>query len=152
LLSVSTKVYFYQEGKMITQRIGTEMGLMANRVKRKFRNGAHKMSGLQNNLTVKSKRCISQTDYLVHENAWKMIGFTAAFAVIACFFLARRYGPRLMGESDRLLVHESGEEREVKVKTRSGMDYLKALLPFALFLVRARKEAKCPEKVELKTA
>jgi ElaB/YqjD/DUF883 family membrane-anchored ribosome-binding protein len=137
---------------MISQRIGTEMGFVGRRLQRKFRNGADKMASLQSNVASKGKRCIRQTDYLVHENAWKMMGVTAAMAVVAGFFLARKFGGLVAGEGERMLVHESGEEREVKVKTRSGMDYLKALLPFALFLVKARKETKCPEKVELTTA
>lgn len=134
---------------MITQRIGTEVGLMANRVRRKFRNGAHSVTGLQNSLSSRGKRYIRHTDYLVHENAWKLIGGAAAVALVAGFFLARRFNEVVLEEDEALLTHESGEERKVKVKKRSNLDIVKSLLPFALFLLKARKERKAPVEVEI---
>ncbi len=134
---------------MISQRIGTEVGLLKNRVKHRVRNGASAISTMQSSVSNKTRRALSRTDYVVHENAWKLLGTTAAVAVIGGFFLARRYGSEIMGEVTRSVTDEEGKPQEVKLKTYTGFEVLQSLLPFALFLVKARQANKCAQNAEI---
>lgn len=134
---------------MFTNKIGTQVGLMKNRVKHRVRNSASALSGAQSNVAHKTRRVLSRTDYAVHENAWKLLGLTAVVGIVGGYLLARRYGSSLPGEVTRSVTDEDGKPREVRFKTFTGFEIFQSLLPFALFLVKARQANKCAQNAQI---
>jgi len=118
---------------MISQeRVGTEIGLMAGRLKKSFRNGKENLGSLQTNLTERTQRAARRTDYYVHDNAWTMMAVSAGLALVAGFVLSRA--------NQKAIAQSVGEEipnSPEKVRKVNSWEFLHSAIPLGLFLWKA---------------
>jgi hypothetical protein len=117
-------------------RVGTELGLMGNRVKRKFRNGKSAFTALQTNMAEGTRRAARKTDYFVHDNAWKLLGVAVGAAFFGGFLLARRATATEPLEVD---------ERTGKVRRAPAFsvgEFVHSIIPLAVLLVKTKQAAK----------
>ncbi|MGV3774595.1 MAG: DUF883 family protein [Verrucomicrobiales bacterium] len=137
---------------MITkERIGTELELITNRIKTGIENGKFSLHEVQESVKHKSKKAARQTDYYVHDNAWKAMGITAAIAFIGGMFLSR--GRRAQSEGfsfdnqqpEKVVVDEKGNPVPTASKLASW-ELVHSVLPLALFLWRAAQSTRCDKK------
>jgi ElaB/YqjD/DUF883 family membrane-anchored ribosome-binding protein len=116
---------------MITrERVGTEIGLMKGRIRKKFLNGRDNLSSLQTNVSEKTRRAVRKTDYYVHENAWTMMAISAGLAFAAGFLLSRR-------NLDSIVLDvEAGDTPQAKerIKRLNSWEMIHSAIPLALFV------------------
>lgn len=126
---------------MTRERIGTEVGLVTGRIKRAYRNGKEGVSNLQSSVSQKSRRAVRQTDYYVHDNAWKMMAISAGLAFAAGFLLSKRNQEGIMAAVDP----DNPDERE-KAQRLNSWEFIHSALPLALFAWKAIQASKCARK------
>jgi ElaB/YqjD/DUF883 family membrane-anchored ribosome-binding protein len=114
------------------ERVGTEIGLMTGRIKKSFRNGTETLSGLQTNLSERTRRAARKTDYYVHDNAWTMMAATAGLAFVAGFVLSRA--------NQEAIAEAVGEEipnSPEKIRKVNSWEFLHSAIPLGLFFWKA---------------
>lgn len=125
---------------MITRdRVGTEIGLMTGRLKRKFRNGKDNISTFQTAVSDRTRRAVRQTDYYVHDNAWTMIAISAGLAFAAGFLLSRK------NQESIVLDVQSGDTPDAKerIKKLNSWEFVHSAIPLALFVWKAIQGSRC---------
>ena len=113
------------------ERVGTEIGLMTGRIRKRFKNSKESISSLQTNLSQKTRRAARKTDYYVHDNAWMMMAASAGIAFAAGFLLSR-------GNQEAIAqaVGEIPDSRQ-KVQKVNSWEFLHSSIPLALFVWKA---------------
>lgn len=129
---------------MLTERVGTEIGLVTGRIKQSFRNGRESLSGLQTSVSNRTRRAVSKTDYYVHDNAWKLIGVAAGLAFVTGFLLSQRNQEAIAASVDA--DGSTSPEVEKKVQKLNSWEFLHSSLPLALFLWKAVQASRCARK------
>jgi ElaB/YqjD/DUF883 family membrane-anchored ribosome-binding protein len=125
---------------MITDRVGTEIGLVTGRIKRKFRNGKDNVSNMQTAVTEKTRRAVRKTDYYVHDNAWMMMGIAAGVAFAAGFLLSRRNEEEIVVDVEAM---DPDELEELKNRKKvNSWEFVHSVLPLALFAWKALQPAR----------
>jgi len=134
---------------MITkERLGTELELITNRIRHGIENGKYSWTEVQGQLKEKSTRAARQTDYYVHDNAWKAIGISAAIAFVGGLLLKGNTAPKIKVQpTKRLVVDEHGKPVHTAGKLASW-ELLHSVLPLALFLWRAAQSTRCAKRGE----
>src|SRR5688572_23718399 len=127
---------------MISERVGTEIGLMTGRIKQRIRNGRETISGLQSSVSTGTKRAVRKTDYYVHDNAWKLIGVAAGLAFFAGFILSARNQEAIAASVDA----DGSPDVEKKVQKLNSWEFVHSALPLTLFLWKAVQASRCARK------
>jgi ElaB/YqjD/DUF883 family membrane-anchored ribosome-binding protein len=114
------------------ERVGTEVGLMAGRIKKRIRNGKESLSSFQTNVGERTRRAVRKTDYYVHDNAWMVMGVTAGLAFVAGFVLSRA--------NQEAIARSVGEEipnSPEKIRKVNSWEFLHSAIPLGLFFWKA---------------
>lgn len=132
---------------MITQRVGTEIGLMTGRIKQGFQNSRDTLSNAKSAVSQKSRLAARRTDYYVHDNAWKLIGVVAGMAFVAGFLLSRRNQEGIAAgiSAETGTAAENPEVRE-KVKRLNSWELVHSAIPLGLFFWKAIQASRCARK------
>lgn len=126
---------------MIKDKISAEASLLGGRIKQSLRNGREGISEIQTAAADKTRRAVRHTDYLVHDNAWKMIGVVAGLAFAAGFFVSRRNQ-----EAIATAVGSDSSRVEEKVQRLNTWEFIHSALPMGLFLWKAIQASRCARK------
>jgi hypothetical protein len=129
---------------MTRGRVGTEIGLVTGRIKRKFRNRKDDLSNFQSAVSERTRRAVRKTDYYVHDNAWAMIGVAAGLAFAAGFLLSRKSEGVIL-EAGTTAENPRSRERAKKV---NSWEFVHSAIPLALFVWRAFQTAPPPSAAE----
>ena len=129
-------------GEQDMTRIGTEVGLLTGRLRRRFLNGKEKVAHARSAASESTKRAARETDYYVHENAWTMMAVTAGLAFMAGFLLSRRNQEAISAG----VRSDGSEEVERKVKTLNTWEFIHSAVPLGLFLWKAVQASRCARK------
>lgn len=124
--------------EFMMNRIGTELGLVGNRVKRGVRNGRYAVSEFGTKVSEQTRRAARRTDYFVHDNAWPLLGVATGLALVGGFLLAR------MTLENRAVVVEDAEGKPV-MKKRPPVtvgEIIHSLIPLAVLFIKTRQAAK----------
>src|SRR5687767_7080685 len=123
------------------ERVGTEIGLVTGRIKRRFRNSKDNITSLHLNLADRTRRAARKTDYYVHDNAWMLLGITAGLAFAAGFLLSRA--------NQEAIAREVGEipDSQQKVKKLNSWEFVHSALPMALFVWKAIQATRSCKRV-----
>jgi ElaB/YqjD/DUF883 family membrane-anchored ribosome-binding protein len=127
---------------MITRdRVGTEIGLMTGRIKRKFRNGKDSFSGFQTAVSDKTRSAARKTDYYVHDNAWTMIAISAGLAFAAGFLLSRK------NQDSIAFDVQTGDTPDAKerIKKLNSWEFVHSAIPLGLFVWKAIQGSRCAQ-------
>jgi hypothetical protein len=127
---------------MIRDRVRTEIGLMTGRIKKSFRNGRAGISGMRNSVSKKTRRAARQTDYYVHDHAWKLIGVAAGLAFAAGFFISARNQEAIAASIDG----DDSPQLEKKARKLNSWEFVHSALPMALFLWKALQGSRCARR------
>ena len=132
---------------MIRDRVGTEIGLMTGRLKQSFLNGRDNISTAKSAVSDKTRRAVRQTDYYVHDNAWKMLGIAAGLAFVAGYFLSTRnqegIAAGINADGGDVTDHPKVQE---KVKKLNSWEMIHSAIPLALFFWKALQASRCARK------
>ena len=126
---------------MITERVGTEVGIMTGRIKQRFRNGRENVSDFGSSVSNKTRRAASRTDYYVHDNAWKIIGVAVGVAFVAGYFFSTRNQEGIASE-----LNSSDERLQKKAQKMNSWEFVHSALPLTLFLWKAFQASRCARK------
>lgn len=118
---------------MVKERMATEVGLVKERIARKLRNGKDSVVGFQNSVSDTTRRAARNTDFYVHDHAWKMIGFAAGLAFAAGFILSGRNQQAIASE----VGAEGNPDVKAKVRKLNSWEFVHSALPLSLFLWKA---------------
>jgi ElaB/YqjD/DUF883 family membrane-anchored ribosome-binding protein len=128
---------------MITkERIETELELIANKIKTGIANGKYSLSEVQEAVAQKSRRAARQTDYYVHDNAWKAIGITAALAFIGGMVLGKAAGSESADATGNKALDAEEAKPAVTPARLASWELLHSLLPLGVFLWKAAQSAR----------
>lgn len=127
---------------MVKERVATEMGLVKERIARRFRNGRDSVAGLKDSVSSKTRSAARTTDYFVHDNAWTMIGVAAGLAFAAGFLFSSRNQQAIAASVDA----DSSPEVQDKVKRLNSWEFIHSALPLTLFLWKAVQASRCARK------
>jgi len=133
---------------MITRdRVGTEIGLMTGRIKKTFLNGRDNVSNAKTAVSERTRRAARRTDYYVHDNAWKMMGYVAGAAFVVGFLLSRR-NQEAIAAGISAETGTRGETQAVreKVKRLNSWEMIHSAIPMALFFWKAMQASRCTKK------
>ena len=132
---------------MITERVGTEIGLMTGRIKKTFLNGRDSVSSAKSAVSDKTKRAVRSTDYFVHDNAWKMMGVVAGLAFVAGYFISTKNQEGISAgvNADAGDATNNPQVRE-KVKRLNSWELMHSAIPLALFFWKAMQASRCAKK------
>jgi hypothetical protein len=117
---------------------------MTGSISRKFRNGGRSISSFGESVSSGTRRAVRKTDYMVHDNAWKMIGVFAGLAFCAGFILSQRNQEAIAAAVDA--DASTSPEVEKKVQKLNSWEFLHSSLPLALFLWKAVQASRCARK------
>lgn len=127
---------------MVKERMATEVGLVKDRIARRFRNGRDSIAGFGQSVSERSRMAARNTDYYVHDNAWKMIGFAAGLAFAAGFLLSGRNQQAIAAG----VRAEGSPEVEKKVRKLNSWEFVHSAIPLTLFLWKAVQASRCARK------
>ncbi len=132
---------------MITERVGTEIGLMTGRIKKTFLNGKDSVSTARSAVTNKTRQAVRRTDYFVHDNAWTMIGVIAGLAFVAGYFISTKNQEGISAgvNADGADITNHPEVQE-KVKRLNSWELMHSAIPLALFFWKAMQASRCAKK------
>jgi hypothetical protein len=129
---------------MITrERVGTEIGLMTGRIKQTFLNSRDNLASAGTAVSEGTRRAARRTDYFVHDNAWKMLGFAAGLAFVAGFLLSEAREERIVIGAG-LDVDKEGQP--ARKKKSGSFELVHALIPLALFGWKAFQTSRCEKR------
>lgn len=132
---------------MTRERVGTEIGLVTGRIKQSFLNGRANVSSAKSAVANKTRRAIRQTDYYVHDNAWKMLGIAAGIAFVAGYFLSTRnqegIAAGINADDGNITDHPKVQE---KVRKLNSWEMIHSAIPLALFFWKAVQASRCAKK------
>ena len=132
---------------MITERVGTEIGLMTGRIKKTFLNGRDSVSNAKSAVSDKTRRAVRRTDYFVHDNAWTMIGVVAGLAFVAGFFISTKNQEGISaGVNADVGDATNNPEVQEKVKRLNSWELMHSAIPLALFFWKAMQASRCAKK------
>ena len=133
---------------MITrERVGTEIGLMTDRIKQTLLNGRENVSSAKAAVTDKTRRAVRRTDYYVHDNAWKMMGVIAGLAFVAGYFISTKnqegISAAMNADGSQATDHPKVQE---KVQRLNSWEMIHSAIPLALFFWKAVQASRCARK------
>ena len=132
---------------MITERVGTEIGLMTGRIKKTFLNGRDSVSSAKSAVSDKTKRAVRSTDYFVHDNAWKMMGVVAGLAFVAGYFISTKNQEGISaGVNADAGDATNNPQVQEKVKRLNSWELMHSAIPLALFFWKAMQASRCAKK------
>lgn len=132
---------------MITERVGTEIGLMTGRIKKTFLNGRDSVSSAKSAVSDKTKRAVRSTDYFVHDNAWKMMGVVAGLAFVAGYFISTKNQEGISaGVNADTGDATNNPQVQEKVKRLNSWELMHSAIPLALFFWKAMQASRCAKK------
>jgi ElaB/YqjD/DUF883 family membrane-anchored ribosome-binding protein len=132
---------------MITRdRVGTEIGLMSGRIKQTFLNSRDSLASARTAVSEKTRRAARKTDYYVHDNAWKMMGFAAGLAFVTGFVLSRISEDRLESVLAADVNGNAHPIPEPKRKSFGTWELVHSAIPLALFLWKATQSSRCAKR------
>jgi len=132
---------------MITERVGTEIGLMTGRIKKTFLNGRDSVSSAKSAVSDKTKRAVRSTDYFVHDNAWKMMGVVAGLAFVAGYFISTKNQEGIAaGVNADTGDATNNPQVQEKVKRLNSWELMHSAIPLALFFWKAMQASRCAKK------
>lgn len=132
---------------IIRERVGTEIGLMTGRIKQTILNGRDNVSSAKSAVSEKTRRAARQTDYYVHDNAWKLMGVVAGLAFVAGYFLSTRNQEGISAgvNADTGDATSNAQVRE-KVKRLNSWELVHSAIPLTLFFWKAIQASRCARK------
>lgn len=132
---------------MTRERVGTEIGLMTGRIKKSILNSRNSVSTAKNAVANKTRRAARQTDYYVHDNAWKMMGIVAGLAFVAGYFLSTKnqegIAAGINADGGNVTDHPKVQE---KVQKLNSWEMIHSAIPLALFFWKAVQASRCARK------
>lgn len=128
---------------MTRERVGTEIGLMTGRIKQSLLNGRDNLTNAGTAVSEKTRRAARQTDYYVHDNAWKMMGIAAGLAFAVGFALSQVNERRVIVEE--VPVDSDGNLKPAK-KKKGSFELVHAVIPLALFAWKAFQSSRCERR------
>ena len=132
---------------MITQRVGTEIGLMTGRIKQTILNGRDSVSNAKSAVSDKTRQAARRTDYFIHDNAWTMIGVIAGLAFVAGYFISTKNQEGISaGVNAGVGDATNNPEVRDKVKRLNSWELMHSAIPLALFFWKAMQASRCAKK------
>jgi ElaB/YqjD/DUF883 family membrane-anchored ribosome-binding protein len=132
---------------MITERVGTEIGLMTGRIKKTFLNGRDSVSTAKSAVSDKTRKAVRRTDYFVHDNAWTMIGVVAGLAFVAGYFISTKNQEGISaGVNADVGDATNNPQVQEKVKRLNSWELMHSAIPLALFFWKAMQASRCAKK------
>jgi hypothetical protein len=120
---------------------------MTGRIKKTILNSRENVSNAKTAVADKSRRVARQTDYYVHDNAWKMMGIVAGLAFVAGYFLSTRnqegISAAVNADGGDVTDHPTVKE---KVQKLNSWEMVHSAIPLALFFWKAVQASRCARK------